>query len=194
MKLSPTARRRLTAPLVYVAALFLLLEDWLWDLGAALMAYLARWPPLHRLEAWLQGLRPMAAMAVFVLPALLLFPVKLLALFAMARGHAVMGLAVIVTAKVAGAAAVARLYALTRPTLLTIAWFASLLAWFLALKQRWIARLQATAAWREMQALAAAVRRWRRRLPRKRWWPTRVLRRYAARWRARRRRFSDDHE
>jgi hypothetical protein len=194
MKLSTSARRRLTAPVVYLAALFLLLEDWLWDLGAALMAWLARWPPLHRLETWLQGLRPAAAMAVFVLPALLLFPVKLLALFALARGHAMTGLAVIVTAKVAGAAAVARLYALTRPTLLTIVWFASLLSWFLALKQRWITRLRASAPWREIEALAAAVRRWRRRLPRKRWWPTRVLRRYAARWRARRHRFSDDHE
>lgn len=188
MKPTPTLRRRLTAPLVYVAALLLLAEDWLWDVGARLMALLARWPPLRRLEAWLQTLGPAASLAVFVLPAVALFPVKVLALLAMAHGHALTGLAVVLTAKLAGAAAVARLYTLTRPTLLTMAWFARLLAWFLAIKARWIARLRASAAWRDVRALLHALAQWRRRMPRRRWWPARLLRRFAARWRARRRR------
>jgi hypothetical protein len=95
----------------------------------------------------------------------LLFPVKLLALWAMGNGHALTGLIVIIAAKVIGAAAVARLYLLTRPVLLTILWFARLLGWFLALKQRWVASLRATAAWRQFDAFAARVRRWRQALP-----------------------------
>ena len=102
---------------------------------------------------------------LFALPAVLLFPVKLLALWAMGNGHALTGLIVIVAAKVVGAAAVARLYLLTRPVLLTILWFARLLGWFLALKQRWIGKLRATAAWRRVDAFAAKVRRWRHALP-----------------------------
>lgn len=183
MKPLPAVRRRLLAPLIYLAALYLLLEDWLWELGMRLMARLARWPPLRRLERWLAALGPAAALAVFVLPVLLLLPVKLLALFAMARGHPLAGLAVIVLAKVAGAAAVARLYTLTRPALLSIAWFARLQQRFLALKQRWIARLRASPAWRSARALAAALGRWRRR-GRSR--TGRLLRRCAALWRARR--------
>lgn len=186
-------RRRLFAPLVYLAAILLLLEDWLWELGARLMQRLAGWPPLRRLEAWICALRPGAALAVFALPALLLFPVKVLALLAIAHGHPWSGVGVIVLAKLAGAAAVARLYLLTRPALLTLPWFARLLAWFIALKERWIGRLRATAAWREVGALAAALGHWRRGL-----WsaastgraaarPARVLRRFAALWRARRR-------
>lgn len=157
--------RRLFAPLVYLAAVLLLLEDWLWTLGARLMAKLTAWPPLHRLEVWICRLGPYTSLVLFALPAVLLFPVKLLALWAMGNGHALTGLLVIIAAKIIGAAAVARLYLLTRPVLLTILWFARLLGWFLALKQRWIANLRATAAWRQFDVFAARVRRWRDALP-----------------------------
>jgi len=193
MKRLRTFRRRLFAPLVYLAALFLIFEEWLWDIGARLMARLAAFPPLRALEQLLMRLGPVAAMAVFLLPALMLFPVKLLALFAIARGHAFMGLSVFVLAKVAGAAAVARLYALTRPALLSLPWFARLHAWFVDLKERWIARLKATAAWRECRALVDGVRgalhRWRAgwRRGRHSAIPLRILRRFSAFWRMRRR-------
>ena len=181
--------RRLFAPLVYLAAVLLLLEDWLWTLGARLMARLTAWPPLHRLEAWICRLGPYAALVLFALPAVLLFPVKLLALWAMGNGHTLTGLIVIVAAKVVGAAAVARLYLLTRPVLLTILWFARLLHWFLDLKQRWIASLRATAAWRQVGAVTARFRRWRQALPMPApgSWTARfrrLLKRFRARWRA----------
>lgn len=178
--------RWLFAPLVYLAALLLLLEDWLWDRGAALMRRLTAWPPLARLEEWICRLGPYAALVLLVLPAILLFPVKLLALWALANGHALLGLAVIVLAKVLGAAAVARLYLLTRPVLMTIVWFARLLGWFLDLKQRWIARLRATRAWQQVTALAAAARRWRQQssFARRSWTGRfrRLLKRVRARW------------
>ena len=193
MKRLYTLRRRLFAPLVYLAALFLLFEEWLWDLGARLMARLAAFPPLRALERGIGKLGPFAALAVFVLPALMLFPVKLLALLAMAHGHPMLGLSVFITAKLAGAAAVARLYALTRPALLSLRWFARLHNWFVCLKDHWIARLKATAAWRECTDGARACRTGLRRLLRR--GPggrhgsrlLRVLRRFSAFWRARRR-------
>jgi hypothetical protein len=193
MKRLYTLRRRLFAPLVYLAALFLLLEEWLWDVGARLMAQLAQFPPLRALEQFICRLGPFAALAVFVLPALMLFPVKLLALLAMAHGHAMLGLGVFIAAKLAGAAAVARLYALTRPALLRLPWFARLNNWFIALKDRWIARLKATAAWQECRDALRTCRAWLRRQWRR--GPggrhdrraLRVLRRFSAFWRARRR-------
>lgn len=189
MKSLHRLQRWLLAPLVYLAALLLLLEDWLWELGTRLMQRLARWPPLHRLEAWICRRGPKAALVLFVLPAVLLFPVKLLALWAMAHGHPLGGLAVIVLAKLGGAAAVARLYLLTRPVLLSMVWFAALLGWFLALKERWLERLRATAAWRRVSALAKAVRHWRRHAaPRPGSWLARfrrLLKRFRARWRPR---------
>ncbi|OYO30430.1 hypothetical protein [Janthinobacterium sp. PC23-8] len=190
-------RRWLFAPLVYLAAIFLLIEEWLWATGARAMRLVAQFPPLHALEAWIQRLPPYWALAVFVLPAVLLFPVKLLALLAIARGHAFSGIGVIVAAKLGGAAAVARLYTLTLPTLLTLPWFARWHGRFMENKDRWIARLQATRAWRRVSRLSSLLSRARRA-----WWrrlragagrrgrhntrATRVLRRFAAFWRARR--------
>lgn len=189
MRLLHRFQRWLLAPLVYLAALLLLLEDWLWNLGARLMQRLAQWPPLHRLEAWICRLGPYAALVLFVLPATLLFPVKLLALWAMANGYPLTGFAVIVLAKLGGAAAVARLYLLTRPVLLTIVWFATLLAWFLALKERWIEKLRATRAWQKVAALRAALRQWRMHAaPRPGSWLARfrrLLKRFRSRWHTR---------
>lgn len=182
-------QRWLFTPLIYLAALLLLLEDGLWNLGSRLMNRLAQWPPLHRLEAWICRLGPKAALVLFVLPAILLFPVKLLALWAMANGHPLTGLSVILLAKLGGAAAVARLYLLTRPVLMTIVWFAALLGWFLALKARWIERLRATRAWQKVTALRSALRHWRQHAtPNPGSWLARfrrLLKRFRSRWHTR---------
>lgn len=214
-----TFRRYLLAPLIYLAALLLLCEEWLWHTGDRAMQLLARLPPLHALEHAIRALPPYCALAAFVLPALLLFPVKLLALLAIAHGHAWSGVAVIVLAKLGGAAAVARIYALTRPALLTLGWFARWHGKFIAVKDRWIARLQATPAWLRLRALSVRLRALRQNCwaslrarraaarqtgPAQPAWrntgaaardksglgaaqPARVLRRFVALWRARRR-------
>ena len=207
MKRSRTLRNRLLWPLVYLAALMLLLEDWLWDLGLRLVRQVVAWPPLRSLERRIVALPPYAALGVFVLPAVLLLPVKILALMAIASGHLVSGLAVIIAAKIGGAALVARLYVLTLPTLLTLAWFALWHGRFMDWKNHWVGRLKASTAYRRVSRLSASVsamaaaiasairtaarstlarlrpggaggRRWRR--------PTRLLRRVIAIWRARR--------
>ncbi|MEC5163725.1 MULTISPECIES: hypothetical protein [unclassified Janthinobacterium] len=195
MKRFYTWRRWLFAPLVYLAALCLLFEECLWDVGARLMRWVAQFPPLRALESGIARLPPYWALTVFALPAVLLFPVKLLALLAIARGHPFSGVCVIVVAKLAGAAAVARLYSLTRPALLSLPWFARWHGKFIAVKNDWIGRLRATRAWRRVDGLAALLGAARRN-----WWaarraragrlsarPARVLRRFAAFWRARRR-------
>jgi hypothetical protein len=196
-----TVRTRLFAPLVHLAALLLLLEEWCWDVGARLGAGLARWPLLAAVEARVRLLPPYAALCLFALPGLLLLPVKLLAVVAIAHGHAVSGIATIVIAKLGGAAVVARLYALTLPTLLAVGWFARCHCWFMALKEHWIGRLRASHAFREagrvLQAMRQAVRlvlrhhalrRSRHRLAsRHDSRIARVLRRFVAQWRARRR-------
>jgi hypothetical protein len=192
------ARTRLFAPLVHLAALLLLLEEWCWDVGARLGAGLADWPLLMAVEARVRVLPPWGALCLFVLPGLLLLPVKLLALMAIAHGHAISGVATIVIAKLGGAAVVARLYALTLPTLLAVGWFARCHGWFMRLKKRWVGRLRASQAFLQaaalLRAMRRALRRWRyrraaRARPRGRHASrvARVLRRFVVLWRARRR-------
>jgi hypothetical protein len=187
------------APLVYLAAVVLLVEEWCWDIGIRLTRALANWPALAALEARVRTLPPYGALCAFVLPGLLLLPVKVLALLAIANGHALSGIATIVVAKVGGAAVVARLYVLTLPTLLAVGWFARCHGWFMGAKSRCLDYLRTSHAYhltgRALRALRIGCRRALRRLhPR----PAgagdrhasrvmRVLRRFVVQWRARRR-------
>lgn len=183
------ARSRLLAPLVQLAALVLLAEAWTWDVGSRAAARMAAWPPLRRLEARVRALPAWAALCAFVLPGLLLLPVKLLALLAIAHGHALAGLAGFVAAKLGGAVVVARVYMLTLPTLLTLAWFARWHGGFLRLKDRLLAALRASGFWRRVRAAMADARRRLRRLLRHAWRQpshlARVLRRLKTRVRSR---------
>lgn len=195
-------RSRLFTPLVYATALLLLLEEWCWRVGARLAARLGRWPLLAVLESRVRTLPPYAALCAFLLPGLLLLPVKLLALVAIAKGHAVSGIAAIVAAKIGGAAVVARLYALTLPTLLAVRWFAYCHGWFMVQKAHYIGRLRASHTYRRagraLRAMKSRLRRgWRGRRGTQRPAPrfghrhashtSRVLRRLIFQWRSWRR-------
>jgi hypothetical protein len=180
------------APLVYLAAVVLLVEEWCWDAGMRVARALARWPALAALEVRVRLLPPYGALCAFVLPGLLLLPVKVLALLAIAHGHALSGIATIVVAKVGGAAIVARLYVLTLPTLLAVGWFARCHGWFMAAKTRCFDYLRASRAYhltgRALRALRVGFKRLLRRLrPRQASRTARVLRRFVVQWRARRR-------
>lgn len=194
MRQTNRQRYLLVAPLIYLAALLLLIEEWFWHAGLRLGRLLVGWPPLKALEARIAALGPYPALCLFVLPALLLFPVKLLALVAIASGHVVSGICVIVLAKLGGAAALARIYLLTRPALLTLAWFARWHNAFMLLKERWLGRLRDTIAYRYTRMLMARLRwlgrdlvaRLRGKRGRHSRRHARIVRRLLAMWRARR--------
>jgi hypothetical protein len=153
--------------LLTLAAALLFFEEWGWRPLTAWAARLAQWPPLARLEARIRALGPRGSLAIFLLPSLLLLPVKLAALWFMRRGEATLGLAVIVAAKLLGTALVGRLFVLTEPQLMHFAWFARALAWWRTTKERVRAAVQSSMAWQAAQrarrALAVGVRRWLRR-------------------------------
>ncbi len=182
-------RSRLLAPLVQLAALVLLLEAWTWEVGSRAAARIAAWPPLRWVESRIRTLPAWAALCAFVLPGLLLLPVKLLALLAIAHGHALAGIAGFVVAKLGGAVVVARIYLLTLPTLLTLGWFARWHGGFMALKDRLLAALRASNFWRQVRASVSTARRGLRRLlrgaGRQPSHLRRVLRRFRTRFKAR---------
>ncbi|NQE48626.1 MULTISPECIES: hypothetical protein [Herbaspirillum] len=151
-------RRRLLAPLIYTAALLLMLEEWLWDATQALLARIPDWPLLVRLQRWVERLSPYAALMIFLAPTLLLLPVKILALLSITHGHPTLGLLIVLSAKVLGTALVARIYALTRRSLLSLPWFVRYHDRLLAFKARLTAQLQATAGWQQVQRLVRSAR------------------------------------
>ena len=107
----------------------------------------------------MRALPPYAALALFALPALLLLPVKLAALWLIHQGRTMLGLAIIVIAKVIGTAIVARLFTLSQPALMQLGWFARLYTRWSAWKEGLLAWVRASAAWRAARALKARLRR-----------------------------------
>ena len=149
--------------LLALAAVVIFIEEWGWRPLTAWAARLAQWPPLARLEAHIRTLPPRWALLLFIVPAIALFPVKLLALWLIHLGRTTLGVLVIVLAKLLGTALVGRLFVLTEPQLMRFAWFARALAWWVATKQRVRDAVRRAVAWR---AVRAWVKRWRVRLRR----------------------------
>jgi hypothetical protein len=152
--------RVVRALLLALAAAVLLIEEWGWRPLTAWAARITRWPPLARLEDRLRRLSPRRALALFMVPALLLFPIKLMALWFIHRGHIALGIAVIVAAKLLGTAFVGRLFIVLEPQLLQFARFARALAWWRATRRRIKSALRAWLPWR---TLKVGMRRWRTR-------------------------------
>ena len=107
---------------------WILFEELAWTPLAALIKSFH----LRRIEAWISSLPPYGALCAFALPAITLIPFKLVAVYLFATGYYMLGLTVLITAKLVGTALVARIFQLTSPQLLTIGWFARLHGWVTA--------------------------------------------------------------
>ena len=139
-------------------ALILIFEEWGWEPLQRLMGRLSRLPLWARMEAMVTSLPPYAALLIFFLPAVLLLPIKLLALYWISNGHTLLGLTVVLAAKMLGTAAVARLFALTRPALMQLHWFARLYDRWKPWKDGLIAKMKASSSWCAMRASVLALK------------------------------------
>ena len=144
-------------------ALVILFEEWGWEPLQRALAWVGRLPGLRWTEARIRALPPYAALALFALPTLLLLPVKLLALWLIGQGKVVLGTLVILSAKVAGTAIVARLFTLTQPALIQLGWFARAYARWTDWKAVQLAHVRSSWPWRLGRVLKRQVqRRWQK--------------------------------
>lgn len=153
------ARPLLVSVLNVTAALILLFEEWGWRPLAAALGWLARFRLVRRLELWIAGLPPYGALIAFALPATLLFPLKLVALWLLANGLVVAAGALFVGAKIASTALVARLFMLTKPALMQIGWFARAYNWLMPWKEALFATIRASRVWRYGRVVKARLLR-----------------------------------
>jgi len=151
--------RRLLRPFLILLALVFLFETWLWERLAPIVAWIVARIPLRaikaRIAAWIERLPPAATLVVFVIPVVLLIPVKLaglwllaegkwigavivfivpvllllpfkfLGLWMLAHGHWLDALGLLALAKVVSLGVTAFIFDLTRPKLLQLSWFRS---------------------------------------------------------------------
>lgn len=143
-----------------LAALIVLFEEWGWRPLARFMAWLATFSPWAAVETWIKGLPPYASLAVFALPSLLLFPLKFVSLWLIAQGKLLSASALFVAAKMVSTAWIARVFMLTKPTLMQIGWFARAYTWFMPWKEHVFAVIRSSWVWRYGRMVKTRVKMW----------------------------------
>jgi hypothetical protein len=127
--------RRTLRPFWIILALLFLLEAWLWDHLKPLVAWVVDLLPWGRLKTWLkrtiESLPPWAALGVFVIPVILLLPLKFLEVFFLAKRQWIAAGLVLLAAKLLGLGVTAFVFDATREKLLQMPWFARMYDWFL---------------------------------------------------------------
>lgn len=152
-------RRPLSIALQVVAALVLLFEEWGWRPLVAALAYLTRFKLWARLELLIAGLPPYGALLALALPTSVLFPLKLVSIFLLSNGQLVAAALLFVGAKVLSTALIARLFLLTKPSLMRIGWFAAIYNVVMPWKEALFAIIRASWVWRYGRMLKNRVRR-----------------------------------
>jgi hypothetical protein len=119
--------RRLARPLLILLAIVFLFEAWLWSHLEPIVEWIVARVPLRAVKARIAGIvrkmPPAATLAVFIVPIVLLFPLKLLGLWLLAHKHWLAAGLVLIFAKLVGLAVTAFVFEMTKPKLLKLAWF-----------------------------------------------------------------------
>ena len=152
------ARGPLIAALNVSAALILLFEEWGWRPLSELLARLAEFTPIAALERWIASLPPFAALLVFALPTTLLMPLKFVAVWLLSNGHFAAATLLFIGAKIASTALIARVFVLTKPSLMQIDWFAGAYNWFVPWKNALFAEIRSSWVWRYGRMLKTRTR------------------------------------
>ena len=132
--------RRLTKPLLILLAVAFLIEAWLWEhlrpLVAAAVNVIA-WDKLKaRLATLVERLPPWAVLIVFVIPFIVLLPLKFLEVYFIVHRQWVAAIFILVLAKLLGLGVTAFIFDVTRPKLLQMAWFQKLYDWVMMLRAK----------------------------------------------------------
>ena len=132
--------RRLLKPLWVLLAVIFLIEAWLWDHLEPIVERVVARIPLRAFKHWLaekiDALSPAMTLIVFAVPAVLLFPLKLVGLWLLAHEYWVSAVAMMVFAKFLGVGVTAFVFDVTRPKLLKMQWFKKLYELVLALRAK----------------------------------------------------------
>jgi hypothetical protein len=127
--------KRLARPLWVVLALLFLLEAWLWDHLEPIVARIVAVVPWGRLKPALAGLvarlSPRATLVVFVVPFIVLLPLKFLEFWLLAHRQWLAGVVILLVAKLVGLGVTAFIFEVTKDKLLQMAWFRRMYEFFL---------------------------------------------------------------
>ena len=165
---------RVLSPVLAVFAFLYFLVDALFLPPIRLLGrWLGGFGPFARLGDWIRTLGPYQTLALFLVPLIILEPVKPVAAYLAAKGHYTRSIAVLVIGEILKVTIVERLFHVGKPKLLTIpgfariyqyvmawyAWFEALPPWQAVLRHVRAIKAQARALWLRLRAWFRRVRR-----------------------------------
>lgn len=158
--------RLLRLPLEVVLALLVLIDEVARPFYRPLLRWVAGLRIMQRFERWVAGLPRLAILILLAIPFAIAEPLKFVALFWMAEGHARTGLVTLVLAYLASFVIVERIYTAGEAKLMSYGWFAFLVARLIAVRSALLALVRASALYRWTVRLRERLRRalgaWRR--------------------------------
>jgi len=135
--------RRVFKPLLFLLALFFLIEAWLWEHLRPIVAWavnLVAWDKLKaRLARLVEKLPPWAVLIVFIVPFIVLLPLKFAEVYCIVHRQWITAGIILLLAKLLGLGVTAFIFDVTRPKLLQMAWF----RWLYELMLMWLAKAHA---------------------------------------------------
>jgi|SRR3954470_6032472 hypothetical protein len=147
--------KRLATPIVLVFAIAYFVIDALFvSIIRPILAHLERLPVFARIDRWIRTLGPYPSLALFLVPVILLEPVKPVGLYLIAEEHFISGVTLIVLGEILKITVVERLFHINKDKLLSIRAFA--LVYFFVMK--WLDRLKALPPWQWVRRQVAALK------------------------------------
>ena len=138
----------------------ILIEEAFWAVFEALSGWFERFTLVRKLENFVAVRHPAVCLALFLIPVLLMLPFKFAGVWLIAHGHTLQGLFMFLSAKACGTFLAARLFAITKSKLMSIAWFAYVYVRFSAWKEGVKAYIHATEAYRSYRHFRDGLDRW----------------------------------
>jgi hypothetical protein len=122
--------RRLLRPVLIVLAVIFLIEAWLWDHLEPIVARVVRLIPLARIKAafaeWTAELSPSATLLLFLLPQVIIIPIKIFEFWLFLHEQWLYGFAMMVLSKLVFLGTAAFVFEVARDKLLQLDWLRGL--------------------------------------------------------------------
>lgn len=142
-------------PVIFVAAaIYLAVDEIFSSIAHPIANWLSRQPVFALVRNWITSLGPYSSLALFLVPLVLLEPVKPVAMYLAATGYFAEGALVFVVGETLKLVLIERLFHLTRDRLMTIPAF----AWCYARVRGVLDYLEALPMWKATKAKLAALK------------------------------------
>lgn len=156
-----TRRKTILEPVVAVfAAAYFLFDALFLSILRPLLKRVAHLKFFQLVTAWIETLGPYSTLAVFLIPVIVLEPIKPVSAYLVASGHLVNGILILVLGEALKITIVERIFHIARPKLMTIEAFARTYAFVVG----WLTWAQGLPPWLAVKRKFADIGRWARKL------------------------------